>query len=395
MTVKVIRKKLPYVSLMLAAALTFSAGGGKMAAWAAESEQEEASSESGFDGGTGTAEDPYQISTAEELELVREHLAESFLLTEDIDLGDYESWTPIGTFQSRSDAPEDAEVPAAELAFTGTFDGGGHTIRNVTVEEPQSMGVGLFGCVSGTEEGPAVIRNLTVENVSVTGYYLAGGVVGLQYENSSIEDVTLAGENQIQGLQGIGGIVGTGFDCQVKNCRAAAEIKALGDDGACAGIIMGGSTYGSLVNCVAEGGSVTAEGNACWGIGAICGAPYGVAEIRECQVKDTVIHVTGEDSTLIGGLVGFAGTYPDSDSAVIENCKVENAAILVSDTASCVGGIVGGGIAETGTGVMSSFSIQGCEVSGSITGGGAYIGDTAGNPEGAVNVDCAGAMDRQ
>ena len=66
------------------------------------------------------------------------------VLTEDIDLSDYENWDPIGAFQPLSDKPEEAEIPHPDFAFTGTFDGNGHTISNLTIDAPVSMGVGLL-----------------------------------------------------------------------------------------------------------------------------------------------------------------------------------------------------------------------------------------------------------
>ena len=86
-----------------------------------------------FEGGDGTIDNPWQIATAEQLDLVREDLGAHYILTGDIDLAGYDNWEPIGTFQSLSDAPEDAEVPHPDYAFTGTFDGDGHIISNLTV----------------------------------------------------------------------------------------------------------------------------------------------------------------------------------------------------------------------------------------------------------------------
>lgn len=161
-----------------------------------------------FAGGTGTAEDPWQISTAEQLYRIHDDLTAHYILIADIDLSAYENWTPIGAFQSLSDAPEDAEVPHPDYAFTGTFNGDGHTISNLTVSSDAPMGAGLFGCAAGTENGAAYIRNFTLKNVNVSGFYLVGGAVGLQFMNCPVSDIHLVGENTLTGMQGIGGIVG-------------------------------------------------------------------------------------------------------------------------------------------------------------------------------------------
>ncbi len=344
--------------------------------------------ESGFAGGNGTKEDPWQIADAGQLDMVRENLAGHYDLTADIDMSAIENWEPIGAFRSLSDAPEDAEVPHPDYAFTGTFDGAGHTISNLTVNAASPMGAGLFGCAAGTENGEAFIGNFTLENIRVSGFYLVGGAVGLQFMNCKVSGITLKGENRLSGAQGIGGIVGTGFDL-ISDCKATADITVLGDNGACAGIIAGGTTMSPIVNCEAAGGSITAEGNADWGFGAVCGAPWGAAEISGCKASGTVITVSGEGNRLVGGLVGFGGTYDPSSPAQITGCAVENVKITVSDTTAAVGGLIGGGKEMMeGSDVMSCFEIRECSVSGTITGGGDYTGAVVGDPACAVSVDC-------
>ena len=88
--------------------------------------------------------------------------------------------------------------------------------------------------------------------------------------------------------------------------------RSHGDDGACAGIIAGGTTMSSVKNCRAVDGSITAEGNATWGFGALCGAPWGAPEITDCEAVGTKITVSGEGNRLVGGLVGFGGSYDET-----------------------------------------------------------------------------------
>ena len=345
-----------------------------------------------FAGGSGTAEDPWQIATAEQLDRVRDDLKAYYILTEDIDLSGYENWIPIGAFQSLSDAPEDAEVPHPDYAFTGTFDGAGHTIPNLTVSCEAPMGAGLFGCASGTESGAASIGHFTLKDVNVSGFYLVGGAVGLQFMSCSVTDIHLVGENHLTGMQGIGGIVGTGFDL-ISDCSVTADITVSGDDGACAGLIAGGTTMSSIKNCEVTGGNITADGNATWGFGALCGAPWGAPEITDCKVSGTVITVSGENNRLVGGLVGFGGSYDPTAPAQISGCTVEDVSIVVSETTDSVGGLIGAGKEMMeGSDVMSSFVISGCSVSGTIEGGGNNVGEVVGDPACAVSVDCEGGM---
>ncbi|MBQ8094580.1 MAG: hypothetical protein IJ242_13560 [Clostridia bacterium] len=348
-----------------------------------------AMADGGFTVGNGTKADPWQIASAEELNLIREKLSGHYVLTADIDLSGYENWEPIGAFQSRSEAPEDAEVPHPDYAFTGTFNGNGHTISNLNVAADSPMGAGLFGCASGTENGEAYIGNFTLENVNVSGFYLVGGAVGLQFMNCKVSDIVLKGENKLSGSQGVGGIVGTGFDL-ISDCKATADITIIGDDGACAGIIAGGTTMSPIANCEAIGGSIVAEGNADWGFGGICGAPWGAAAITGCRVSGTSITVSGEGNRLVGGLAGFCGTYDPAAPAQITGCTVENVTICVSETTTAVGGLIGGGKEMMeGSDVMSSFEVHDCSVSGSIAGGGECTDTVVGDPTCAVSVDCS------
>ena len=354
-----------------------------------------ASAEAGFAGGSGTAEEPWQIATAEQMNHVRDDLSAHYVLVDDIDLSKYENWEPIGAFQPRSDAPEDAEVPHPDYAFTGVFDGQGHKISNLTVHASAPMGAGLFGCASGTETAEAYIGDFVLENVNISGSYLVGGAVGLQFMNCKVSGIDLIGKNMLTGMQGIGGVVGTGFDL-ISDCTATADITVLGDDGACAGLIAGGTTMSSIENCTAVDGSITAEGNATWGFGAVCGAPWGAPAIINCTAKNTVLTVSGEDNRLVGGLLGFGGSYDPAAPAQISGCTVQDVAIHVSDSTDSVGGLIGAGKEMMeGSDLMSSFEIRECTVSGSISGGGEFIGSVVGDPACAKTVECDGGMEIQ
>ena len=345
-----------------------------------------------FAGGSGSSEDPWKIATAEQLDRIRDDLTGHYTLIDDIDLSGYENWMPIGTFQPRSDAPEDAEVPHPDYAFTGTFDGAGHTISNLTISCEAPMGAGLFGCASGTESNAASIGHFTLKDVNVSGFYLVGGAVGLQFMNCPVSDIHLEGDNKLTGMQGIGGIIGTGFDL-ISDCSATADVIVSGDDGACAGLIAGGTTMSSIKNCQVTGGRITAEGNATWGFGALCGAPWGAAEITDCKVSGTLITVNGENNRLVGGLVGFGGTYDPEAPAQITGCTVEDVTITVSETTDSVGGLIGAGKEMMeGSDQMSSFIVSDCAVSGSISGGGNYVDAVVGDPACAASVDCQGGM---
>lgn len=72
------------------------------------------------------------------------------------------NWTPIGTHDHYYNR------------YTGTFDGGGHTITGLTINQSGTDHVGLFGCIGGR----GTVKNLTLENVNIIGHDNVGGVMG-------------------------------------------------------------------------------------------------------------------------------------------------------------------------------------------------------------------------
>src|SRR5690625_4940338 len=113
--------------------------------------------------GSGVAGDPYVIKTAEQLDKVRENLTAHYKLGADIDLSGYDNWDQIGKNFG--------------TAFQGTFDGDGHTIKNLTIIGNESN-VGLFGYVLSTKGYSPVIKNIQLENIHVTGNQNVGGLIG-------------------------------------------------------------------------------------------------------------------------------------------------------------------------------------------------------------------------
>ncbi|MDR3164544.1 MAG: hypothetical protein LBU13_03115 [Synergistaceae bacterium] len=290
-----------------------------------------------FAGGSGTQNDPYQISTAQQLAKVNDFLDQHFILTADIDLSSYENWTPIGTHVPTQ---ENFEVPDTDFAFTGTFDGKGHTISNVKITLGEdSMGVGLFGCVIGNETEQSIkaltpdnlaanadtplIKNLIVNNVDIKGGFLIGGVIGELYYGN-IDNVRLTGNNRVVGsiygsFGAIGGLVGMLYGV-IENCTAQADVIAPGGPNeGMAGIIAGGTKHAAISNCSATG-SVTADGERAMSIGGLAGCLQDSPFIEDCTVNAT-ISASGEKSFMVGGLLGHAGNYNSTNPTLIKNCS--------------------------------------------------------------------------
>ena len=147
-----------------------------------------------FANGTGTAEDPYLVETAADLNGVRDYLSAHFKQVADIDLSGYANWVPIGTY-----------VSGQQAEFRGTYDGNGHTISNLTINRTSKLYIGLFGCLSGGE-----VKNLGVTNASVSGRDRVGGLVGYA-TSSTITNCYSTGN--VSGTNNYAGDLGGGNAC--------------------------------------------------------------------------------------------------------------------------------------------------------------------------------------
>ena len=273
-----------------------------------------------FAGGTGTAEDPYQIANGAQLA----YLASSvnggetyedkyFVLTANIDLNGL-PWTPIANSFS------DALLGGSDYrVFAGNFDGNGYTISHVSIGSEttpfESDVFGLFGATEGK------ISNLNLDTVSICG---------------------------IAKIASIGAVVGF------------------------AGGLVGYSG-GSIENCHVTGLTMdmSAPSNiyaAAYWVGGLVGALDGTQLINECSVSGSITEKAGKGS--IGGLIGELGkaakiTY--SRSNVTVNVKAD------SRGGADVGGFIGKGNGKTDAETV----IRNCYATGNVTGG-AYTGGFAG-----------------
>ncbi len=285
---------------------------------------------------------PIGIATAEELAAINDNLSGHYVLTADIDLAGVE-WTPIGAYAPCGEREEEQEIPAEETAFTGTFDGQGHTIRNLTINQPEGWAMGLFGCANNAQIG-----NFTLENASVDAALMSADVVGYAY-CSTVSGVTLvngsvtahAGEMSAEGMYG--GIVGAGMGSMIENCSAQAQI-ALPDGTANAGIVGGGLEMTSVVGCTATG-TVTA-GNNCYGLGGVSGCGFAAEQFTDCTAEDVTI-IAGDDCFWIGGITGYAGGFAEESLGmpvtVFTGCAVKKVSVTTGENADGVGDIVGAG----------------------------------------------------
>ena len=274
-----------------------------------------------FAGGTGTAEDPYQIANGAQLAYLASSVnsgetyeEKNFVLTANIDLNGL-PWTPIANSFS------DALLGGSDYrVFAGNFDGNGYTISNVSIgSETTPLESDVFGLFGATE---GKISNLNLDTVSICG---------------------------IAKIASIGAVVGF------------------------AGGLVGYSG-GSIENCHVTGLTMdmSAPSNvyaAAYWVGGLVGALDGTQLINECSVSGSITEKAGKGS--IGGLIGELGkaakiTY--SRSNVTVNVKAD------SRGGADVGGFIGKGNGKTDAETV----IRNCYATGNVTGG-AYAGGFAGS----------------
>lgn len=201
--------------------------------------------------GTGTAEDPYLISSVAQLEYLRDKSNEGSAsytahaqLVNDIDL-DYasaSSWIPI----------------SKSYSFVGTFDGNGHCIKNLYSSFYQGGFVGLFGDVRG-----GTIKNLTVEGVIESSCSNQGMIAGFSAGTNYYNCVAKGRINTNGSSSYVGGIVGkttktSSSNPVVQGCASYVDIVSNGKY--TAGLV-GMADYGITMENCANYGNVTGKAN--------------------------------------------------------------------------------------------------------------------------------------
>ena len=236
----------------------------------------------------------YQIGTADELVWFAKQVnggstAISGVLTAEIDLNGFD-WTPIGSSAKK---------------FSGSFDGAGHTIKNMTIDyqtakSGERLYLGLFGYAEGTKDNRAAIKNLTVQGsvnagseFSVYSGNVAGVVACGSYVDVSgvISRVNVTVDAKVGSACGVGGLAGVLINSTATNCGSEGNVSGVKN--------LGGLCYefyaGTMTGCYNTG--------AVSGSGTCVGGIMGYA--KQAAIKD--VYNTGAVSTtknLVGGLVG-------------------------------------------------------------------------------------------
>ena len=274
-----------------------------------------------FSGGTGTVNDPYQITSPSELNQIRNYLSSNFILLNDIDLT-YDTQDPSGLFYNGGEGWEPISS-SSNMGFGGRLNGNGYKISGVFIDRgPINQDyVGFFGNIKGGQ-----VSNLTLDDFSVMGNNYVGGLAGIS--SGAIIDCAIV-NSSIDGSTS-GALVGDLFEGGVLRCKVVnVDIDMSGSF--THGGIAGRSRSGAIQNSyaiVTIGGSST--------LGGIVGHNTGIVE--NCYALGTV-----DGDSNVGGLAG------NNDVAGVIRYSYSTAA--VSATLSSVGGLAG---ANSGT-IQNSY----------------------------------------
>lgn len=367
-----------------------------------------ARAEDGWDGtpsqphGTGTEDDPYQIGTAQELAWLAyavnnqmESAGYCAVLTADIDLG-YCRWPVIGALSSNG-----------QRAYTGTFDGQGHTVSGLYIT---SLGgrqkLGLFGVAQD-----AVIENLTVRgSIELTGVksydtttgYIIGGLLG-SGEGSGVTirncvsqvDISVSFVNdQMAQRTSVGGLVGRlsgSGSHEITDCRnesrvytsfepGAYYLGGFGGDGGQGGIVGFIDGSARLERCVNTGTVYAGRAAGVGGIVGNAGAGGVTITLNQCANQGAVSNDTGGVLLRKGGTGGIIGLAP-TGSVTVSSCYNTGA---VAGSA-IVGGILGGEKGEYSASSLygnKGLTLENCYNAGALQVGTAttLVGSLAGYP---------------
>lgn len=332
-----------------------------------------------FQFGDGSEENPYQVSTAEQLDAVRNDLTAHYIQTADIDLsgiewipigGVFKDWRPIG-------------LKTENNPFKGTYLGQNHWIKNLSINSSQShlSSYGLFGSIQNATINDLNITLNIILNDLDAGYGVdVGGIVGVVGGNDSyLNNCNVYGSIQIEydggksnGLY-VGGITGSGGNLDSCNNNTNIKVSSFtvvrvgGLTGVTGKIINDCNNFGGID--VEYHGQSTVE-NYIGGLGGRC-SDYNKVEVDKCNNYGN-INVSGsaffKSAICVGGLFGFGYATEISNSNNNGELNVKRKIWELSTILSSNGyegfGLslfVGGLIGKISLGKNDEVILKGCE----------------------------------
>lgn len=190
-------------------------------------------------------------------------------LEADILCNDTTNWNNWGT-----SAPANTSTPIGDMfdPYTGTFDGNGHTIFGLYINEESGADVGLFGITSG-----ATIENLSISKSYIKGPTRVGGIVGHPKNNTQIRQCHFSGI--VEANSTAGGIVGNNNGSHIEQCSNSGTIN-------CGSPSIGGiagSSDGTIINCYNTGNIIGTRNST----GGIAGETS-MGEVSHCFNTGTI-----------------------------------------------------------------------------------------------------------
>ena len=280
-----------------------------------------------YGGGSGTENDPYLISTPEQLariSAISGDLSKYFLQTADLDMSAH-YWGGI--------------AGGSNSNFKGRYDGGGYTISNINMTSDYGYYFGLFGYVTGTiinvnldnsvfdcdfdlggiasrlDGGSITYCNVSNTTLKLINYNYVGGIVGYAFNSAKINNCSFSGEVSAEentNSISAGGIIGYAYNTSsIFNCKNSGNISSTSCVGGIVADIFTPNVAIDIHNCVniglCKGGS--SEGGV---VGGIIGQVNNNVDIYECYNAGEI--KWGKYS---GGIVGQRYAYGNSR---IYNC---------------------------------------------------------------------------
>ncbi len=250
-----------------------------------------------FAGGDGTQGDPYQITTAEQLQEIQNNLSSYFILTQNIDASGTSSWNSGAGF-----------VPiGGDSTFKGNLNGKGYKITSLFIDRSSTDNVGLFSTID--ENG--VVDSLGIDQGDITGAQNTAGLAGENYGTitNSYYSGTVTGTSQVGGLvaQNAGNITSS---------YSAGSATASGTD---VGGLVGNHNLGTISKSYST--STVAGGNNAGGL----------VGFTNDNIDNSYATGNVSGSDRIGGLIG------DQSSGVLSNSYSTGTATGSTNTGGFIG----------------------------------------------------------
>jgi len=300
-------------------------------------------------GGSGS---PYIIYDVYALQAMEEELGGNFQLAGNIDASGTVNWNSGAGF---------VPVGNSTTVYSGNFNGGNYTISHLAINLPDTIGVGLFGEVSGT----IFSVNLTVDNI--TGYYYTGGLVGYLDEGTiSFCSVTVNSGETIYGEAGeAGGLAGLQYNGNIDDSSAIVSGTVSGNENI--GGLESENLYGNIDDSYASvSGSLSVSSYGF--LGGFVANNLGAITNSYASISGTV---SGSGQSDFGG---FAGTNSGGTASIANS--------YATGTLSVSGGTdVGGFVGANSSPISNSYSTV------SVSGSSAVNGFVGLDSSGAYNND--------